>query len=227
MADAAQERQAVIDDAVAAALLAFTNAQAATAAGAGAGTGATFALTPALANTGFLDFSKTKGLKLFNKATEKLDFIFQGKPDQVLLLTQAIRNRAILCGFNRTIMTIPDDDGIDRSLISEHGMLSYEAIRNWAIANIAGQTTRTAQDNEMLYQCLFNSVSEDVKKKLMPKMEETEVGEIGIAALLYKCIIATVEVETKATVAHIKINDDGITDDQSVLALATAFAMDS
>ena len=98
MADAAQERHAVIDDAVAAALLAFTNAQAAiTTTGDGAGTGATsFTLTPALANTGFLDFSKTKGLKLFNKATEKLDFIFQGKPDQVLLLTQAIRNKAIL-----------------------------------------------------------------------------------------------------------------------------------
>ena len=63
----------------------------------------------------------------------------------------------------------------------------------------------------------------------MPKMEKTEVGEIGIAALLYKCCsIATVEVGTKATVAHIRINNDGITDDQSVLALATAFAiMDS
>ena len=49
MADAAQARQDVTDDAVAAALLAFTNAQQAAAAaapgaGAGAGTGATFTL---------------------------------------------------------------------------------------------------------------------------------------------------------------------------------------
>ena len=41
----------------------------------------------------------------------------------------------------------------------------------------------------------------------MPKMESTEVGKIGIAALFYKCIIATVEVETKAAaVAHIRTN---------------------
>ena len=169
----------------------FTTTQAATATGTGTGTNATFALTPALANTGALDLSKTEGSKLFNKG------------DQLPLLTQAIRNQARLHGFNHTIMTIPDDDGIDRSLIIEHGMRSYEAIRNWAIANVTGQTTRTAQDNEMLYQCLSNSVIEDVKKKLMPKKDETEVGEVGIAALLYKCIIATVEVETKATVAQL------------------------
>ena len=150
MADAAQARQDVIDEAVAAALVAFTNAQ--TAAAQGAGTTATFALTPALANTGFLDFSKTVGSKLFAKVrTKELDFIFQGKPDQVLLLTQAIRNRARVCGFNRTIMTIPDNDGNDRNLITEHaGMLSYDAITKWATANVVGQTTRTAQDNEMM-----------------------------------------------------------------------------
>ena len=67
MADAAQARQDVIDEAVAAALVAFTNAQ--TAAAQGAGTTATFALTPALANTGFLDFSKTVGSKLFAEET--------------------------------------------------------------------------------------------------------------------------------------------------------------
>ena len=206
MADAALERQSVIDDAVAAALFAFTNAQVATATGAGTTTNVTFALTPALANTGALDLSKPEGSKLFNKAAEKLTFTFEGKPDQVPQLRQAIRNRAKLYGFNRTIMTIPDDDGNGRSLITEHGMLSYEAVRNWAIANVVGQATRTAQDNEMLFQCLFNSVSEDVKKKLMPKTEETEVNEVGIAALLYKCIIATVEVETKATIANIRVN---------------------
>ena len=47
-------------------------------------------------------------------------------------------------------MTIPDDDGNDRNLITEHGMLSYDAITKWATANVVGQTTRTAQDNEML-----------------------------------------------------------------------------
>ena len=100
-------------------------------------------------------------------------------------------------------MTIPDDDGIDIDLVSEHGMLSHEAISNWATAVIVGQQTRTAQDNEMLYTCLFNSTSEDVKKKLLSKT--SKINGTEIAALLYKHLVATVEVETKATVAQIRI----------------------
>ena len=202
MADA-QANQTIIEAAVAASLLAFT------AANAGAATAtppAIFALTPALLSTGFLDWSKPAHAKLHVQATKGLDIIFKGKPDQVLLLCEAIQNRAQMCGFNNTIMTIPDDNGIDRDLITEHGMLSYDAIRAWATTNVVGQSTRTAQDNNMLYQCLYNSVSEDVKKKLVPKIDSAKMGKIMIAALYYKCIISTVEVETKATVAHIRMN---------------------
>ena len=66
------------------------------------------------------------------------------------------------------------------------------------------QETRAAQDNMMLYQCLFGSVSEDVKKKLIPKTDMHKVDNTTIAALYYKGIISTVEVETKATVAFIR-----------------------
>ena len=66
------------------------------------------------------------------------------------------------------------------------------------------QETRAAQDNMMLYQCLFGSVSEDVKKKLIPKTDIHKVDNTTIAALYYKEIISTVEVETKATVAFIR-----------------------
>ena len=85
---------------------------------------ALFALTPSLQNTGFLDWSKSENVKLYSKAIENLDFKFEGKPDQVILLAQAVQNRAELCGFNRSIMTIPDEEGTNRNLITEHGLLS-------------------------------------------------------------------------------------------------------
>ena len=40
-----------------------------------------FTLTPALLNTGFLDWTKPENNKLYTKAIEKLDFKFEGKPD--------------------------------------------------------------------------------------------------------------------------------------------------
>jgi len=47
-------------------------------------------------------------------------------------------------------------------------------------------------------------VREDVKKKLIPKSAEHKVNNTTIAAMYYKGLISTVEVETKATVAFIR-----------------------
>ena len=163
-----------------------------------------FALTPALLNVGFLDWSKSENVKLYTKAIEKLDVKFEGKPDQVILLAQATQNRAGLYGFDRTIMNIPDSTGVPRNIITEHGLLSYDDIKAWAATSIVGQQTRAAQDNMMLYQCLLNSASEDVKKKLIPKSKDHKADETYIAAMYYKGLISTVEVETKATVAFIR-----------------------
>ena len=115
-----------------------------------------FAVTPALIVNGtvFLDWSKAENTKLYHKAVEKLSVTFGGKGDQVLLLHQSLKDRAAQCGWDTTILTIPDSDAIDRNIISEHGLITYENIRDWANANIIGQHTRAAQDSNMMYQCL-------------------------------------------------------------------------
>lgn len=165
-----------------------------------------FALTPALVGQGFLDWTKHGNSKLHQKAIEKLSIKFEGKADQILLLGNEMTNKANQMGFERTIMNIPDENGTNRNLIKEHGLLSYPAIETWATANIIGQQTRAAQDNSMMYQCLFNTVSETVKKKLIPKTSTYMINNEPIAAMYYKAIISTAEVETKATVAYTRIN---------------------
>ena len=101
-----------------------------------------FALTLALLNTGFLDWTKLENVKLYTKAIEKLDFKFEGKPDQVILLAQATQNRAELYGFDRTVINIPDAEGTMRNHITEHGLLSYEDIRIWVNSNVVAQENR-------------------------------------------------------------------------------------
>ena len=51
-----------------------------------------------------------------------------------------------------------------KDLIMQHGQLSYERLRQWAMAEIVGQQNRAAQDNHMLYSCLTKSISQDVMK---------------------------------------------------------------
>ena len=165
-----------------------------------------FAVTPALIGnrTVFLDWSKAENTKLYHKAVEKLSVTFGGKGDQVLLLNQSLKDRAAQCGWDTTILTIPDSDNVNRNIISEHGLITYENIRDWANVNIIGQHTRAAQDSNMMYQCLYNSTTDDVKKKILLKTSKYQIGTTSIGPAFLKVLIGTAEVETKATVAYIR-----------------------
>jgi hypothetical protein len=93
------------------------------------------ALTPALVGQDFLDWTKHGNSKLHQKAIEKLSIKFEGKADQqILLLGNEMTNKANQMGFDRTIMNITDENGTNRNLIKEHGLLSYQAIETWATA---------------------------------------------------------------------------------------------
>ena len=162
-----------------------------------------FALSPALVGQGFLDWTKHGNSKLHQSAIEKLIIKFEGKADQILLLGNEMTNKANQMGFDRTIMHIPDENGINRNLIKEHGLLSYQAIEMWATTNVIGQHTRAAQDNSMMYQCLFNTVSETVKKKLIPKTSTYMINSEPIVAMYYKAIISTVYNVTKFETAQL------------------------
>ena len=72
-----------------------------------------FALSPALVGQGFLDWTKHGNSKLHQSAIEKLIIKFEGKADQILLLVgNEMTNKANQMGFDRTIMHIPDENGI-------------------------------------------------------------------------------------------------------------------
>ena len=94
------------------------------------------ALTPALLNKEFLDWTKPKSDKLYSKAIEKVDFKFEGKPHEVILLAQAIQNRAEIYGFKRTVINTLVATSILRNLITEHGLLSYIDISTSLVSRI-------------------------------------------------------------------------------------------
>ena len=58
----------------------------------------------------------------------------------------------------------------------------------------------------MLYKCLYNSVNETVKKNIIPKTEKYKIGGTPITEEFYMVIIGMSEVETKATIAFVRIN---------------------
>ena len=132
--------------------------------------------------------------------------MFDGKRYQVNTFQDNIKNRSYNYRFNAIIMKVRDDNIVSQNTITEHGLLTKYIIMNWVAANVINQKTKAAQDNGMLYQFLFDLVSEDVKKCLMFKAVDYEVIDTKIDALYNKVVIRTFEVETRASVEFVRKN---------------------
>ena len=132
--------------------------------------------------------------------------MFDGKRYQVNTFQDNIKNISYNYGFNAIIMKVRDDNIVSQNTITEHGLLTKYIIMNWVAANVINQKTKAAQDNGMLYQFLFDSVSESVKKRLMLNSGDCDINDTKIASLYHESIIGKVEVETRASLALIRNN---------------------
>jgi len=79
-----------------------------------------FALSPALANPAPVDYNSSEGMKLYKSSTEKLHHTFDGETGNICLFLQALQQRVDAYGW-AGVLTVPDDQGIGRDLITEYG----------------------------------------------------------------------------------------------------------
>jgi hypothetical protein len=125
-----------------------------------------FALTPAIAVTGAVDFKTREGMKLFSAATCKLEEEpFDCNADGLhQFLKKTLTARAEEFGWDADdgIFRIPIDPadplGATESLIKHHGTIPIERIREWETQCIDGKVC-PAQDAFMMHKCLMNSIS--------------------------------------------------------------------
>ncbi len=153
-----------------------------------------------------LTFSKSENLKLYKQGMESLDFTFEGKADQLMLLKEHVYHKVVMMNWwNITeIPTSSDPNAPKLDLIMQHSQLTEKQIREWATANIVNKENRENQNNFMMFTCLMKSISEDVMKRMVPEKEKYVIGKLPIAALYYKLLINKAEVETRATVTNIR-----------------------
>ena len=104
------------------------------------------------------------------------------------------------------MIKVSNDKGMAQNIINENDTLTKERTTNWEKANVVNQKARSSQDNGMLYQFLFDSVSESVNKRLMLNSGDCDINDTKIASLYHESIIGKVEVETRASLALIRNN---------------------
>lgn len=163
-----------------------------------------FARTPARMNRDIINYESKIGSTLYRNATAPL---FQSTEKYNLsseLLNSfldAVSRRARSCGFG--IMTIPNGPpphGINKNIVTQHGELSINMIREYItdLIMVAGGN-RESQEDEQLFTCLMDSITKEAISTVSLKEEEYSVNNELPGVLLLKVIICEAQIDIKST----------------------------
>ena len=166
-----------------------------------------FALSPALVDTGIIDYSTTRGTKIYQAATAKLqDDLFDVESGGIHTFLNALSDRAMQYGWD-FILEIPPEVNEPHdnlvNLLTNHGEISLDQIRKFVSTYIGGQN-RASQDSRAMYVCLTNSLSQKGRDRIRVwKADYTVRGEPS-GPLYLKVLIRESHIDTRATVRHLR-----------------------
>ena len=164
-----------------------------------------FALGPGRSHA-VLDFDDpttgSTATKLYNKAIAPLEAKFDGEADNLAVFLASVRDRARRFNWHRLI-TVPIDDGTTRNLLTHYGQVSLENTRTHATAYI-NTPTRDAQDNDMFYYFLSDSLTNDFRATVLLYADVYTVTNVPVASALLKQIIILTRVDNPASTMHIR-----------------------
>ena len=176
---------------------------------------AVFALTPAVAIQGVIDYSTSEGRKIYTTATYKLDEeLYDCTPEDLHQFLQSVQLRAKEFGWDDEvtgILQIPDDPlnimAETQDFILNYGQVSLEEIKAFDQTYLHLQV-RPAQDSSQLFKCLMNSISKEGKVKINLWKDQYTVKINGVGyysgTMLLKVIVRESHLDTNATTATIR-----------------------
>ena len=170
-----------------------------------------FARNPGMANRSkLLDFNKSSTMKYYEKATKVLlPELFDCESDRLYAFLKALKRRAKEFGWTEqdAILSVPYDidypyeDQIN--MVTDYGVISIHQIRDHEEMYIDSET-RKAQDNDILFNCLMESISESARNKIVIWEEDYTVRGEYSGPLLLKVIIRESHLDTNATTSAVQ-----------------------
>jgi hypothetical protein len=172
-----------------------------------------FALTPATAVEGVLDYTSREGSKIYSSATKALsEDLYDCTPDGLFNFLETLGDRAAECGWlleDIGILYIPEDPANPDTttylnLLDHYGQIEEDEIRAHSVTYI-NQPCRSAQDTNMLYKCIMSSISKEGKDKIRIWSADYKVGNYVSGVLLLKVLIRESHLDTNATTTSIRM----------------------
>ena len=144
----------------------------------------------------------TTATKLYNKAITPLEEKFDGEPDNLAVFLASVRDRARRFNWHRLIM-VPIDDGTTRNILTHYRQVSLDNTRAHATTYI-NTPTRDAQDNDMFYYFLSDSLTNEFRTTVLLYADVYSVTNVPVASSLLKQIIILTRIDNPASTMHIQ-----------------------
>ena len=195
---------------------------------------ASYARTPALAGkTDLLDYGKNNDRNIYENGRSPVlsrENCFDATAERLMPFINALNMRATDMGWNDatnpqqiTLFDIPHHGAtVQINLVTSYGCISMADLRTQCARFMIGSDAnqRASQNNQMLQECIWNSITPLVQRRLVQYETEYTLGHHLCGPLLLKVIIQMSTMDSRATISILqsKLNDiasyaDGVSGD--------------
>ena len=143
----------------------------------------TFSLGPGWSTT-VLDFSDAAAVKLYNKVISPLVLKFDGEADNLAVFLASVKDHCNCFNWSNLI-TIPLADTTTRNLLTHYGQVTLSNCTDHGSSYVSTQT-RDAQNNNMLYYFLVDSLESKFRAKVLLCVESHSTNNVVVASALLK-----------------------------------------
>ena len=179
--------------------------------------GPIFALTPGQHNpAAFLDYGTRGDTAKYNQAAAALPVIFDGEPDGVLDFSENIENRGIESGWyepaanvmvvNCARPAVPPMVGIVNfafDILTAFEQVSEEEceahVRTYHVMQ-----TRQAQNDVQFYYCVWNSLNDSSRSKILTESRRYVLNGIPSGVMLFKVLMVEILIDTRAAATMVR-----------------------
>ena len=173
---------------------------------------APFALAPALvgaANNELIDYSTRTGQGLYRDAIEAFPYLFQGRNSSIATWLHAASDRASVCGWTDVLAISVGQDAngndIFKNLLTEHGQITLQNVRENALQDYIGQENRNAQMATQIYLAARKSISDNVYERMVTETSNFTINGVPDGPSFIMTLIDLYQVQTRGTATQLRL----------------------
>lgn len=164
------------------------------------------AITLGEANATYLDLTDANDNRTFRNGMRALEMDkYDGKPKDMRIFLEVLKAKAIMYAWF-DVLTVPDMSAtpVNRNFIVNYGTVTMAECQAHA-SNYLLLRDRAAQNSQMMYHCIADSLTDEAKAELMNEASKYTVEGYTDGLCLLKLILSKAQTDTMATVNMLRV----------------------